>query len=791
MAISSISSQVRVGFAVFLFVTVASGAFAVWEAVRLSSIGDHVGRRLAPLSEASMRAEQSVTKAHLLLEEFLGGDSAESESEIWTGYDRAGALLQTMLDGGTFDGLALLPAQSDAVRTDVTAAIVQLAELRTLSRERIDSIAMRQGAGSGADEAFDALFDSIAAAFGKLAEDPAMQSPAAQKILGQALFEVTLGHLEVEEVLGGDAGEDFSGAVERIDAAAAMLQDLPGAGSMASLVPLADDIRRFGATATERYETAAAIAEATEAADVTFDRSYETFVATAERAAADIHTEMMLGLASLAKAKFATTAGVGAAALLQVVLALAAFAFVRRRFVSRLEDVTGSIRQLSGGDLAAPLPAWQSKDELGALRDALTAFRDVLERQKEAEEATNAAKAREATAREEMAAREREQSDLARKRAAEEKAEAERQAQRDRAVAGEISRVVDACAEGDFSRRIDLAGKDGLLADICRGMNRIGESANEGLGAVTAALGHLAEGDLSYRMTGDYAGVFGDIADAVERTNGKLRDTLEQIAAASASVHGSASGIAGTADDLAKRTERNAAMLEQTAAALEEMSSAVKLSASSAQEAGRSIQDISGKAAHGREVVAQTVSAMGEIQNSSAAIGKVLKVIDDIAFQTNLLALNAGIEAARAGEAGRGFAVVASEVRALAQRSSDAAREIAGLVQTSDANVRQGVSMVDASGTALTEIAAAVASVSEMISAMANSAGELSTGISEINTATSELDRSTQQNAAIFEETNAAVTTLQGEAAALADAIRAFVLTKETDMGPRAERLAS
>jgi methyl-accepting chemotaxis protein len=147
---------------------------------------------------------------------------------------------------------------------------------------------------------------------------------------------------------------------------------------------------------------------------------------------------------------------------------------------------------------------------------------------------------------------------------------------------------------------------------------------------------------------------------------------------------------------------------------------------------------------------------MSEIEESAGRIAKIIDVIEDIAFQTNLLALNAGVEAARAGEAGRGFAVVASEVRALAQRSSDAAREINDLITSSGTQVQRGVELVNRAGTALEQIVSSVAEISDLVAGIAASSKEQSTGVSEINTAVNQLDQSTQQNAAMFEETTAA-----------------------------------
>jgi methyl-accepting chemotaxis protein len=214
--------------------------------------------------------------------------------------------------------------------------------------------------------------------------------------------------------------------------------------------------------------------------------------------------------------------------------------------------------------------------------------------------------------------------------------------------------------------------------------------------------------------------------------------------------------------------------MQEAAASIGQMTASVKLAAGSATTAHAVVEAISAKARAGNEVVGRAMEAMDAVQTSSEVIGRIVQVIDDIAFQTNLLALNAGVEAARAGEAGRGFAVVAAEVRALAQRSSEAAGEIGGQVETSRNTVRQGVQLVHDSGKALMDIVAGVSDVEERISEIVSASRETASGIDEISNMTSEIDRATQQDAAALEETNAAVRALQAEAELLARSVSSF-----------------
>ena len=456
-----------------------------------------------------------------------------------------------------------------------------------------------------------------------------------------------------------------------------------------------------------------------------------------------------------------------------------------RATVTPLRAVTTAVQELAEGrtDITVPETRVAEVRSIGA---ALESFRTtILERQRlEAESA--AAAEREAEARIAAAAQERAEMAERARLAEEDRAAAAAAQAREHAAAQEIAAVVAACAEGDFSRRLRTDDKTGIFADLCAGMNRIGEAADDGLTAVRVALERLAERDLTHRMPTRFHGVFAEIAETMNRTTESLTGTLGDISVSATAVDTSAREIAGAADDLARRSERNAAMLEQTASALEQMSATVRSAANSAQTARSAVTEISTRAGAGHQVVSRAVSAMDEIKASSEAIGRILQVIDDIAFQTNLLALNAGVEAARAGDAGRGFAVVASEVRALAQRSSEAAREIARLIETASNNVNQGVGLVHDSGQALREIVAGVEDVAQKIAEIVTASQETATGITEISNATTELDRTTQQNAAVFEETNAAVRSLQGEATALAEAVATFRLQREESWAPRA-----
>jgi methyl-accepting chemotaxis protein len=259
---------------------------------------------------------------------------------------------------------------------------------------------------------------------------------------------------------------------------------------------------------------------------------------------------------------------------------------------------------------------------------------------------------------------------------------------------------------------------------------------------------------------------------------GRMRDSLAGIVgdvrASTATIAGSAGVIAAEAQDLSGRTERQAAALEETASSMEELTQTVGLNADHAHEASVLAEQAARVARDGGAVVGELVATMGAIDASSRRIVDIIGVIDGIAFQTNILALNAAVEAARAGEQGRGFAVVASEVRALAQRSATAAKEIKDLIGDSTARVEQGAALVQKTGTAVQGIVGGIERVAGIMTGIVASSREQSDGIAQVTQSVARMDQTTQQNAALVEESAATATALQEQAAHLAALMARF-----------------
>ncbi|WP_102109288.1 methyl-accepting chemotaxis protein [Oceaniglobus roseus] len=302
--------------------------------------------------------------------------------------------------------------------------------------------------------------------------------------------------------------------------------------------------------------------------------------------------------------------------------------------------------------------------------------------------------------------------------------------------------------------------------------------------ALQVGLKRLSDGDLRAVLPTPFAARYEELREDYNRAVERLCEALSGIAERAETIRSESQDISGTAETLSRRTESTAATLEQAAAALDALTGAVRGAAESAQKADTMVTEAKSNAEASGQVVLKTVSAMDEIATSSEKVASIIKVIDDIAFQTNLLALNAGVEAARAGEAGRGFAVVASEVRALAQRSSEAAREINGLIAASGAQVKVGVDLVGETGQALRRIVASVSEISGQVSEIAGSAKQQALTLEEINSSVNQLDQSTQQNAARLEETTAASDALRSEAVSLVETIGHFRLSEKVVQMP-------
>lgn len=438
--------------------------------------------------------------------------------------------------------------------------------------------------------------------------------------------------------------------------------------------------------------------------------------------------------------------------LAAVIAAAAGFA-LSRNIVGPVRHMTETLRKMGAGDLTPGTGKTKKRsDEVGEMYAAVSVLRDELneKRRLQKEERANRRARQEAKETAERQERERKERIL--------KEDAERAEQEAERIAQSQAEKEAMQAQVDAERRQRMQAQSRVVDALADGLRR------------------LAEGDMTVRIDHE----FDEANEALRHNfNAAVTSLGEMIAAVMESaerMYGDANSISGVADSLSLRTERTAATLEEFAAAIAQLSSSVTAAANDAASADGSVGVSRQKASAGHELVGNAMDAMERIEASSKRISRITAVIEDIAFQTNLLALNAGVEAARAGEAGSGFAVVASEVRALAKKSSDAAKEISDLISDSGTQVKAGVGLVGDVGTSLDDIVQSIGDISAMVSSIAVTSQEQAHSLTEMISAINHLEDTTQQNASVASETTAASHGLTGEMRSLVERLSAFAL---------------
>ena len=420
--------------------------------------------------------------------------------------------------------------------------------------------------------------------------------------------------------------------------------------------------------------------------------------------------------------------------------------FAARSLTKPVVGLNLSMQELADGNLDLEISGLGRNDEIGKMANTVQVFRENGRRAKLSEQ---------------------------------EKVEAEERTEQLRLkmmheLRSSFGTVVEASVNGDFSKRVKSKFEDEPLTELSEGINKLVSAVQAGLEETGRVMKQMSSGDLTDRMDGDFVGAFADLKSDVNTTIDKLYDIVVNVQSTADVMGANATQISTGSVKLAHRTEAQAISLEETSATMEEMSANVSANAENARKASDLAGEAQNRAKKGKDVVSSAVDAMKAIEESSDKIADIISVIDNIAFQTNLLALNAAVEAARAGDAGKGFSAVASEVRALAHRSSEAARDITVLISTSSESVGDGVKLVNETGDALESILESIENASNTMSEISLASEEQSTGVSEISTSFAQMDEMTQKNAQLADESRSNSSNLKMQADELTNQIQFF-----------------
>ncbi|MBD8067111.1 Cache 3/Cache 2 fusion domain-containing protein [Devosia sp. PTR5] len=433
-------------------------------------------------------------------------------------------------------------------------------------------------------------------------------------------------------------------------------------------------------------------------------------------------------------------------------IALSALGFVASRLISRpIPRLAQAMDAIAEGKYGTEVPYTGWGNEVGGMARAVEVFRQNGQRVSEMTEAEAARIIAEQDERRRMMAQ----------------------------LQTAFGEVVDAAVAGDFTRQVEDNFPDAELNALADSVNNLVGTFNRGVTELGAVLGAMANTDLTPRVTGDYSGAFAHLKADVNAVADKLTDVVGQLRHTSRTLKTATGEILAGANDLSERTTRQAATIEETSAAMEQLSATVLKNAELAHEASASAASATRTAEEGGAVMTAATEAMERITASSSKISNIIGLIDDIAFQTNLLALNASVEAARAGEAGKGFAVVAVEVRRLAQSAAQASADVKALIEQSAGEVGSGSRLVSEAASKLTAMLIAIRENTGSLEAIARDSRDQASAIEEVSAAVRTMDEMTQHNAALVEETNAAIEQTEAQASELDRIVDIFHLDDE------------
>jgi methyl-accepting chemotaxis protein len=758
----SIRTRQNLAYALLAGLVAATGATGLWATNLVGKEASRIGVELVHHVDAASDVKFEITAAHLLLQRITSGSSREDPKQVLDVLDNAQWYANAILSGGAKGADVYLPTSSPDLRAKYTAIIATIEEYRKVAKQRIELNKFSNATGSEIELEFDAQYRKSLAAIDALSK--ALRSSTSGTPLNELLalqaarFELADGHLDLEELLTGDPTLSMAKVEENFSVARKKLSDA-AFGSSTSLVTDAlaelDELVRLAQARHAMFTTEKSGAGSV---DSRLNSLHQKLTGVSNDA-----FDMMNADVTTALEKSRATEQFGLYAILGMLLfALMCAAllsrFSSRRVSDRIATLSGQMNTLAEYKMETEVSYANDPDEIGQMARSLEIFRQAMIARGQLELQAIA----------EKALTERRNREL------------------ESAFQQDLSVIIESASSGDFSRRIDTSNKEGLSQRIGDGMNRLVGTVDGALKGIIDVIAGLARGDLTRRVEGEFKGSFKQLKDDTNTMAEKFRSIARRIAGSTREVQGATGEIAAGVADLSARTEHQASSLEETSASMEELANTVRQNADHAQQVNKLAAAARDAALGGGRIATQAVSAMSRIEDSSRQIADIVGLIQDIAFQTNLLALNAAVEAARAGEAGKGFAVVANEVRALAQRAGQASKDIKSLIITSDNNVRDGVNLVRQAGTSLEDIVTSVKKVAGLVSDIAGATVEQSSGIEQVSRAVTGMDQMTQQNAALVEETNAALQSAQSQVEELRKMVSFFQTGEDTEREPAA-----
>jgi methyl-accepting chemotaxis protein len=734
----SIAQKIYSSFAVLIILLAAISAAAILGMGRLSETFDTYQRGTDKTLIISGYVE-SLAAARLADQQFRTDPSPEAAARL----------------AGRIDALAITPEVMDAFSGSANdqAMLEELAEDVTLYEAAFDRMVAHQQEADRLTAEIGELGTALRANAGAAVQAASASANFnATGIAGQAVQDVLLTQLDVERFLLSNDPALFDSAVANGQTAHETFTRLHVAvfsqDQKANVARILADLEAYTASMTalraELDARNAIMVGELEPLGIEMEGDYRQMlsIVSAEQAG--------LGEAAQVQGQFWGTLVIAVAAI-ALVLGAGLAVVIGSRLSGTIRKIAADMRALADGNLELSLDEKQ-RHEVGQMIEALGVFRD------------NGKAMRDMDA-ERQAARQREQLENAIRLELQE----------------EIRQIVSASLAGDFSVRIEKHFDRPELDEMARAVNALIETVDRGLTETGSVLSALAQDDLSVRVTGSYEGAFNAlksdtnaVAERFANVLGRLRETSRTLKMATGEI------LAG-ANDLSERTTRQAATIEETAAAMEQLAGTVNENAAKAEDIAKKAENASNMASAGGKVMDEANKAMERITSSSEKISNIIKLIDDIAFQTNLLALNASVEAARAGEAGKGFAVVAIEVRRLAQSAAQASSDVKALIEQSGTEVDGGSKLVADAAQKLQAILAAVKENAEVMHTISSASREQASSIDEVSGAVRQLDEMTQHNAALVEETNAAIEQTEAQAGQLDAIVAAFTITGTVD----------